>query len=211
MQWSATGLGGTCLFILGLGGGAWVFPGDVTPAQSRERTPTEVIAFRFPGKWEATQPQSSTSVATEAPQRVASLEPVSIEAPYALASADTYLPVGFQRSLSKEQTEATQALAYAAPEPEIAAAAVERATQPHERRTHVSPMPKPVKQSSNLFPIARSPPSARNSSSRRNSSAIGRPSPPPCVASRSSSPAARAPRSIRTVAPCSSSNQPLSR
>jgi hypothetical protein len=157
MQWSATGLGGTCLFILGLVGGAWLFPGDVTPAQSRERTPAEVIAFRFPGKWEATQPQSSMSAATSVPQRVASLEPVSIEAPYALASADTrYLPVGFQRSLSKEQPEATQALAYAAPEPEVATqhrapAAIERATQPHERRAHVSSMPKPVKQSTNLF------------------------------------------------------------
>jgi hypothetical protein len=157
MRWSATGLGGTCLFILGLGGGAWFFPGDVTPAQSQERTPAEVIAFRFPGTWEATQPQPSVIAATSVPQRVASLEPVSIEAPYALASADTrYVPVGFQRSLSREQTEATQALAYAAPEPDVATkhrapAAIERATQSHERRAHVAPPPRPVKQSANVF------------------------------------------------------------
>ena len=161
MRWSATGLGGTCLFIFGLGGGAWLFPGDVTPAQSQERTPAEVIAFRFPGKWEAAEPQTSTSVVSPAPKRVASTEPPP-QATYALASADVRsLPVGFSpRSATRQQQDLpTQALAYAAPEPEVAAsrhapAAVERAAaapQSHERRAHVTPPPKPVKQSTNLF------------------------------------------------------------
>jgi hypothetical protein len=161
MRWSATRLGGTCLFILGLGGGAWFFPGDVTPAQSQERTPAEVIAFRFPGKWEAAQPQTSTDAATSVPKRVASVEPIP-QATYALASADPRnLPVGFtpRSAATREQTLPTQALAYAAPEPEVAThrhtpAAVERATaapQTHERRAHVTSAPKPVKQPTNVF------------------------------------------------------------
>src|SRR5215204_4172416 len=124
MRWSATGLGGTCLFIFGLGGGAWFFPGDVTPAQSQERTPAEIIAFRFPGKWEVAepQPQPSTSPAAPAVKRVVSSEPAP-QATYALASADVRsLPVGFspRSAITQEQTLPTQALAYAAPEPELA-------------------------------------------------------------------------------------------
>src|SRR4051794_11094368 len=104
MRWSATGLGGTCLFILGLGGGIWLFPGDVTPAQSQERTPAEVIAFRFPANWERTLPQPSSVARTSVPHRVASIQTIDRRAPYMLASADTRsVPMGLPREFSQEQ------------------------------------------------------------------------------------------------------------
>jgi hypothetical protein len=162
MQWSQTRLRYTCVALLGLGGGAYFCPNDVTPAQSRDRTPAEIIAFRFPANADLAQPPSRVAAPPVA-QRVASVQSINAEAPYALASADTRsarvgLPA--RSVLPQEQSLPTEALAYAlateaaskrrAP----AAAAVERATaapQQLERRAALAPTPRPVKQSSNVF------------------------------------------------------------
>src|SRR5215216_4974936 len=102
--------------MLGLAGGVYFLPGDVTPAQSRDRTPAEIIAFRFPANWGFAQPQTS-GVAISVPQRVASVQAIGPEAPYALASADTRsVSVGLPSRFTSPQEQAlpTQALAAAA-------------------------------------------------------------------------------------------------
>jgi len=164
MQWSGSKLRVACLAILGLGGGAWFLPGDLTSsAQSRDRSPAEVIAFRFPDNWAFAQPQPSAPAATSVAQRVASIQAVNPEAPYALASADARsarLGLPPRSTLPQEQALPTEALAYA-PATETAtkhrapaAAAVQRAAvapQQHERRAAIAPAPRPVKQSPNVF------------------------------------------------------------
>jgi hypothetical protein len=169
MQWSGPRLRVTCLAILGLGGGAWFLPGDLTSsAQSPDRSAAEVIALRFPDHWAFAQPQPSAPAATSVAHRVASIRTVNAEQPYALASADTRsvrvnLPP--RSTLPQEQALPTEALAYAAPVTEAATeaatkrrvpagAAVERgsiAPQRHERRASIAPTPRPVKQSPNVF------------------------------------------------------------
>jgi hypothetical protein len=166
MQWSETTLRFTCLAILGLGlgGSTYFLPYDVNSAQSRERTPTEMIAVRFPADWDIAPPQPSQIAATFAAQRVASTQTVHTEAPYALASADSRsVRVGppARAASPQEQALPTAALAYAPSVTETAikrrapaAVAVERAAvapPQHERRAALAPVPQPVKQSSNVF------------------------------------------------------------
>jgi len=138
--------------MLGLAGGVYFLPGDVTPAQSRDRTPAEIIAFRFPANWGFAQPQTS-GVAISVPQRVASVQAIGPEAPYALASADTRsVSVGLPSRFTSPQEQAlpTQALAYSP-----ATQAVTKRTivtpQQHEPRAALTATPRPVKQSSNVF------------------------------------------------------------
>jgi hypothetical protein len=149
MQWWATRLRVPCLAILSLAGGAYIVPNDVTPAQSRDRSPAEIIAFRFPGNWTIAEAQAS---ATSVPQRVASLETIDAEAPYALASADTRnVSIGFRRTvLPQEEALPAQALAYA-PATEAVTRRTTIAPQPHERRAAIAPPPRPVKQPTNVF------------------------------------------------------------
>lgn len=165
MQWSETRLRFTCLAILGLGGGAWFLPGDVTSAQSREHTPAEIIAFRFPAIWHiARPPQPSQTDATSVAQRIASTQTINAEPAYALASADTRsmrVALPPRSALPQEQALPREALGYAAPATQVpserrapAVVAVERATaapQQHKRRAAISPAPRLVKQSPNVF------------------------------------------------------------
>jgi hypothetical protein len=149
MQWWATRLRVPCLAILSLAGGAYIVPSDVTPAQSRDRTPAEIIAFRFPGNRTIAEAQAA---ATSVPQRVASLETIDAEAPYALASADTHnVSIGLPRAvLPREDAPPEQALAYA-PATEAVTRHTTIAPQPHERRAAITPAPRPVKQPTNVF------------------------------------------------------------
>jgi hypothetical protein len=165
MRWSATRLRVPCLAVLSLAGGAYIVPSDVTPAQSRSRTPAEIIAFRFPGNGDTARPEPAATAATSVAQRVASIQTIDAEPSYMLASANARpVRVNLPSRSALPQAVPTEALAYA-PATEAdsrhrapAAAAVERATagpQPHERRAALEPAQRPAKQSPNVFTDAQ--------------------------------------------------------
>jgi len=145
--------------ILALVGASFLL-GGLSSAQARELTPAETVAFRFPPNWPIAQaPKSPQTASTSASQRsrsqrVASLQPITSEPAYTLASADTRPERATQASGLQ-----TAALGYASPETEAAArrapavAAVERATAApqHARHASIPAAPHPVKQSPNVF------------------------------------------------------------
>lgn len=134
--------------------------GGLTSAQARELTPAETVAFRFPPNWPIAQaPKPAQTASTSAAQRsrsqrVASLQPVTSEPAYTLASPDTRPERATQAGGLQ-----TAALGYASPETEAVArrapavAAVERATAgpQHARRASIPAAPHLVKQSTNVF------------------------------------------------------------
>ncbi len=165
MRLPETGLGFARLAVFVLGGSALFLAGDLTSAQSRELTPAETVAFRFPPNWGIAQaPQPSRTAARSGSQRVASMQAVDPEPAYALASVDTRsvrVALPPRPSSPREQALPTAALGYATQATEgarerraPAAAAVGRAAaapQQHERRAALAAAPRPVKQSSNVF------------------------------------------------------------
>ena len=159
MRLSEVKLGRTYRTILALVGASFLL-GGLTSAQARDLTPAETVAFQFPPNWPIGQaPKPAQTASTSAsqqsrPQRVASLQTITSEPAYALASADTRPERATQAGVMQ-----TAALGYASPETEAAAnrapavAAVERAAAvpQHARHASIPAAPHLVKQSSNVF------------------------------------------------------------
>jgi hypothetical protein len=159
MRLSEVELGHTYRTILALVGASFLL-GGLTSAQARDLTPAETVAFRFPPNWpiaQAPKPAQTASTSTSQrsrPQQVASLQTISREPAYTLASADSRPERAPQAGVLQ-----TAALGYASPETEAAAprtpaiAAVERATAApqHARHASIPAAPHVMKQSANVF------------------------------------------------------------
>ncbi len=159
MRLSEVELGRTYRTILALVGASFLL-GGLTSAQARDLTPAETVAFRFPPNWPIAQaPKPAQTASTSAsqrsrPQRVASLQTITNEPAYTLASADTHPERAPQAGVLQ-----TAALGYASPETEAAAhrapavAPVERAAAvpQHTRHASIPAGPHLVKQSANVF------------------------------------------------------------
>jgi hypothetical protein len=159
MRLSEVEHGCACRTILALVGVSLLL-GGLTPAQARELTPAETVAFRFPPNWPIAQaPKAAQTASTSAsqrsrPQRVASLQTITSEPAYTLASAETRSERATQAGVLQ-----TAALGYASPETEAAtrrapaAAAVERAAAvpQHARHASIPAAPHLAKQSVNVF------------------------------------------------------------
>jgi hypothetical protein len=144
MQWTAGAArkrGWICFSIVGAGGIAGLMAGsDPSAAQTKELTPAQVVAHRFPPAWNNVTPTLVPPVTTAIKQQIPSL--FDPNPTYALAAADSH-PTGLPQGALAYADPRVQAMATETPS--TAPAAAETAPTPERR-----PAPRPA-QSNDLF------------------------------------------------------------